>query len=162
MPPTAWKDKTPEQRAAAREATARWRLRNGEASRAESLKRRRALTPEEKAAVNARRRERRLECKKNPALAQYLRDYAKQHYERHGRDYQRRRNGLPVPTRPCPAVCELCGSPPGPKVLALDHDHASGVFRGWLCDRCNRGLGFLGDCREMLLAALAYLDRKPD
>jgi len=45
--------------------------------------------------------------------------------------------------------------------LVLDHCHESEVFRGWLCDRCNRGIGVLGDTLESLEKALKYL-RKHD
>lgn len=29
--------------------------------------------------------------------------------------------------------------------LVIDHSHQDGQFRGWLCQRCNKGLGLLGD-----------------
>lgn len=64
---------------------------------------------------------------------------------------ERLRKGLPIPTRPVPATCELCSRPPGKKSLALDHCHASGAFRGWLCGRCNAALGLIGDTREALV-----------
>lgn len=72
-----------------------------------------------------------------------------------------RHRGLPMPTRPRPNACENCGRESWLEVrdLALDHDHATGKFRGWLCHTCNTGLGLLGDNREGLLRALAYLDR---
>jgi hypothetical protein len=85
-------------------------------------------------------------------------------YERN-RDRQRLKRGLPVPTRPCPANCELCGIAPDRdgtgrfKVLALDHCHATGDFRGWLCNKCNAGIGALGDTIEGLKRAIAYLER---
>jgi hypothetical protein len=74
------------------------------------------------------------------------------------REYNRKQQGLPKPTRPTPGVCECCDQPPKKKGLALDHDHETGQFRGWLCTSCNIGLGMLGDSREGLERALAYID----
>lgn len=71
---------------------------------------------------------------------------------------KRKRLGL-VPTRPQPSLCECCGKPPGKKGIALDHDHKTGKFRGWLCAKCNLGIGALGDSMEAVLAAIAYLER---
>ena len=65
---------------------------------------------------------------------------------------------LPKPTRPQPQVCECCGKE-NRRALALDHCHESGRFRGWLCDKCNLGIGKLGDTVEALERALAYLKR---
>ena len=39
----------------------------------------------------------------------------------------------------------------------LDHDHETGMFRGWLCSRCNSGLGWLGDSVSNLKRGLKYL-----
>lgn len=72
---------------------------------------------------------------------------------------RRKRAGLPEPTHPA-SVCECCGAAPKRKRLALDHDHHTGAFRGWLCDACNLGIGKLGDSREGLLRALAYVDKR--
>jgi len=66
---------------------------------------------------------------------------------------------LPSPTRPEPEHCECCGKT-NRRALALDHCHATGEFRGWLCDSCNMGLGKLGDTVEALERALAYLKRQ--
>lgn len=65
---------------------------------------------------------------------------------------------MPTPTRPEPAVCECCGNPDR-KALSLDHCHATGAFRGWLCSMCNLGIGKLGDTVESLQRALEYLKR---
>lgn len=65
------------------------------------------------------------------------------------------RHGLPEPTRPEADACELCGEKG--KQLNLDHDHNTGAFRGWLCTKCNTGLGKIGDSPDELLRAVAYL-----
>jgi hypothetical protein len=41
-----------------------------------------------------------------------------------------------------------------------DHDHETNEFRGWLCKKCNTGLGALGDNLESLLRAVEYLNGK--
>lgn len=65
---------------------------------------------------------------------------------------------MPDVTRPEPDKCECCGGISG-KALALDHCHKTGVFRGWLCARCNMGLGLLGDGVESVQRAIDYLKR---
>lgn len=74
--------------------------------------------------------------------------------------YRQKRHGLPIPTRPRPEACEACGrfGVEGRR-LALDHDHKTGEFRGWLCGPCNRGLGLLGDSIAGVEALHAYLLR---
>lgn len=71
-----------------------------------------------------------------------------------------KRLGLPEPTRPMPGLCECCKRPLEGKALALDHDHVSGKFRGWLCVNCNTAIGKLGDSIGGLKAAITYLRRK--
>lgn len=72
----------------------------------------------------------------------------------------RRRLGIPEPLTAKPALCECCGNPPGAKSLAIDHDHDTGRFRGWLCHRCNLGIGLLGDTPDGLIQALNYLEER--
>ena len=76
--------------------------------------------------------------------------------------YDRKRRGLPDPAYPVTENCECCGT----KLLGgmqthLDHCHETGKFRGWLCNKCNRGLGYFGDSIAGLEQALAYLRRQP-
>jgi hypothetical protein len=71
----------------------------------------------------------------------------------------RKRAGIPAAERPKPAHCELCAVAADGVRMHLDHDHASGKFRGWLCSRCNMAIGVLGDTVAGLEKALAYLRR---
>jgi len=43
-----------------------------------------------------------------------------------------------------------------------DHDHDTGEFRGWLCKKCNTGMGALGDNLESMLRAVQYLAKQDD
>ena len=61
-------------------------------------------------------------------------------------------------TRPEPDTCEICGRF-NSTAMHLDHDHATGKFRGWLCNGCNLGLGQFSDDPARLRAAADYLER---
>lgn len=70
---------------------------------------------------------------------------------------QHRRAGI-VPTRSCPELCESCNRKP--KIaLCADHDHLTGLFRGWICGSCNRSIGQLGDTVVGVMRAVDYLKR---
>lgn len=60
-------------------------------------------------------------------------------------------------------ACEICQRTPSetgrPARMTIDHDHATGEFRGFLCGSCNTGLGMLQDSPELLRGALDYLSR---
>lgn len=44
--------------------------------------------------------------------------------------------------------------------LVIDHDHSSGLVRGLLCTRCNKGLGHFGDDPETMRSAITYVASK--
>lgn len=62
---------------------------------------------------------------------------------------------------PVGTPCELCGThmthTPGPSCMTFDHDPETGTFRGWICSKCNTGLGALGDNVSGLATAILYL-----
>lgn len=53
-------------------------------------------------------------------------------------------------------TCGICGVE---TELHTDHDHSTGLIRGWLCGPCNRGLGFL-ERSEWVAEALKYLQNE--
>jgi hypothetical protein len=129
-----WNKKNPEAR---RAIYRRWWLKNKE-KKNKVYKRNYRLTSRDK--INA-----------------YARAYRKANRAKFNA-YARKAKGIPLPTRPCPAVCECCGRPPpGKQSLHLDHCHATNVFRGWLCNNCNLGLGHFADSTDRLSLAIAYL-----
>lgn len=61
------------------------------------------------------------------------------------------------PPRPQDGRCQSCRKPTGIDTLCMDHDHQTGMFRGWVCTECNKALGLLGDTIAGLEMALSYL-----
>jgi len=67
------------------------------------------------------------------------------------------RGGIPESTtHPKPHKCESCGKV---KKLHWDHDHSTGLFRGWLCHRCNVLVGFLEKDPVSVLMAKEYMSK---
>lgn len=95
--------------------------------------------------------------KRNPERAREATKKWRENNRERYLDSQRVGRGLPAPTRPDPKQCEICGK--GQKTSYLDHCHETGKFRGWLCHRCNVGLGCFGDNLSGISAALDYMRR---
>lgn len=50
--------------------------------------------------------------------------------------------------------CAICGAT---DKLCWDHNHATGKFRGTLCNTCNLGIGLLKDSPYLLERAIEYV-----
>ncbi len=91
--------------------------------------------------------------------SEYMRDWYQRNKEREQARSRRSRRlasgviGATGETRA--GQCAICHAHADP--LCLDHDHQTGLPRGWLCGRCNKALGLLDDSQERLAAAAAYL-----
>ena len=55
------------------------------------------------------------------------------------------------------AKCEICGLVVSGKHLHIDHCHATGSLRGYLCRKCNLGIGMFNDSIFLLGLASKYL-----
>lgn len=144
-----------------RDHVAQRNTQSGECMACHALRRTVGLAPREKftSTVWARRKSRNPEGLRLGHAKRAKKRYAANPEKQ--RIYSRKSRGLPEPTRPCPDVCECCGRLPGRRALALDHDHVTGTFRGWLCGRCNTALGSLGDTLAAAQNAVRYLQRAP-
>lgn len=58
-------------------------------------------------------------------------------------------------------VCAICKTPPRGKMLAVDHDHKTGLIRGLICDYDNRYILGRQTDPERLFAAADYLKTPP-
>jgi hypothetical protein len=56
-----------------------------------------------------------------------------------------------------PDRCDACGGAKGG--IVFDHCHRTLNFRGWLCNGCNRALGFVNDDAPRLRMLAAYVER---
>lgn len=56
--------------------------------------------------------------------------------------------------------CDVCGKPMAVTPHA-DHDHSTGLFRGWVCKSCNVGLAFV-ERPGWIECAKSYLDRRTE
>jgi hypothetical protein len=89
--------------------------------------------------------------------------WQKAHPERSRAIYARYRlkKRLAGAPRPCPELCEVCGRK-GQRwsagTLCRDHDHVTGLFRGWLCHKCNLALGNVNDSVDVLRGLAKYLE----
>ena len=57
----------------------------------------------------------------------------------------------------CCSICKLPVGFGGPTGATVDHDHATGIVRGILCQQCNIALGAVKDSVDILESAIKYL-----
>jgi hypothetical protein len=103
------------------------------------------------------------QSKKKTALLWRQKNFAKiQKYNRQHRKKNpdaitngRRANRYKNAPYSAPTHCEACGN----LLLkpCLDHCHLTGLFRGWLCRKCNSALGLAGDTPEAVQKLLVYI-----
>lgn len=60
------------------------------------------------------------------------------------------------PSRPSDGQCECCKRISA-NPLCLDHDHATGEFRGWLCRSCNTAIGAFKEDVSTMRLGVAYM-----
>ena len=51
-------------------------------------------------------------------------------------------------------TCDICKTE---CKTVLDHNHNNNKFRGWLCTRCNTGIGLFDDDTKLLQEAINYI-----
>jgi hypothetical protein len=62
--------------------------------------------------------------------------------------------------KPHDGLCECCGGyVPNKSNWQWDHCPANKVFRGWICKKCNTGIGLIGDSLESVMKVVSYLER---
>lgn len=62
-----------------------------------------------------------------------------------------------------PFECRICKKRTIPGLtskVVLDHNHSTGMARGWICDSCNTGIGRFKDDVDLLKRAIIYLEEE--
>ena len=98
-----------------------------------------------------------------PNAAQAQKDWRAKNPDYRRRDHLRRNYGLSLEEYEAMADaqghrCAICGALDDK--LVVDHCHDSNEVRGLLCDRCNVGIGCMGDNVERLMRAADYLAQR--
>jgi hypothetical protein len=136
-----------------------WRKRNKEKVNAQA-RRWRAKHPEVFKEIKLRHREKNLERirTRDAENQRNMRKKDPEGYRRRMAAFKHRREmkRWEKAGRPRAARCDICGER---TKTVFDHDHESGEFRGWLCERCNRVLGSVKDDSLLLRRLARYLEK---
>lgn len=76
--------------------------------------------------------------------------------KRYGINQQDYENLLRTQNYAC-AICQTKEPRGRHNKFHIDHDHTTNKVRGLLCDKCNRGLGFFNDDKDLLEKAAEYI-----
>lgn len=130
--------------------------RNRESKKAYQRERYAARSEEEKAYQKEYRARRKAELK-----AQRDAKYAANPEPARARQrvYNRKKSGmLNPPAESRSGACEVCKREFDS--LHLDHDHSTGIIRGWLCSGCNTAIGLMRDDPSTMRAAALYVETR--
>ncbi len=138
-----------------------WRARpENKGKRAAEARRWRAKHPEKMAAIKRAYRERHPDRVKTQDAKTIARRKADPEGQRRRMEKWRAKREAELRIlagRPRPTICDLCRENNGG--IVFDHCHTSGLFRGWLCDRCNKVLGLMRDNPALLSRMARYLEK---
>ena len=132
------------------ESRKKWREANPGAER-EAARRRRAANPMRAREVSAGWRARNRERDRQQSREGHLRRKYGISLAAYEQLFQAQSGRCSV----CRRVVALFGR--GSDAAHLDHDHASGVIRGFLCPGCNKAIGLIKDNADTALAMSSYL-----
>jgi hypothetical protein len=144
----AWKDKSPEQKAAKLASNrAWWAKQAADPAKAEAMRQyKRDWRATNKTSVQGSEAKRRGRMQTDTA------------YREQSRAKKRERAGMCNPPGELrTGVCPICTRPD--MQLVLDHCHETGALRGWVCNPCNRGLGMFQDSAAVVGRAAEYLQK---
>jgi len=120
-----------------------------------AMKRQRAITPERAAALREARASYVAELRATNCAKKRDRHLQKKYGISHS-DYEQM---LDAQGGVC-AICKVSEPQNQSKGrMNVDHCHSTGLVRGLLCDRCNKGLGAFADNIDLLLTAVSYLSK---
>ncbi len=142
------------------EATKVWRLKNPDSRRIEAQKYRKKH-PDKVAKTAKAYRDRNIEevRRRQRENAKRIRsinpDKERERLRRFSLKREQKR--IEEAGREKPSLCEICFT--DEFRIVFDHCHESGIFRGWICDRCNRVLGIVKDNPKLLNDLALYLEK---
>lgn len=139
--------------------TKEWRKRNPSA-RTEEARRYRAKYPDKVADNSKNWRENNIEIcrKRDRENAKRLRTINPEKEKARVEKFKIKANikRIELAGRSKPDLCEVCNQLH--IRIVFDHCHSTNLFRGWLCDRCNRVLGLMKDNPAQLRLLAKYLE----